>query len=125
MASDLSQMLAQIPPDELTQIPAGEPPAGVEPNFQDPVTIAPTVIIVGSVFFAVAAISVMLRIYSKSRIVRKLGWDDGMLDFRLAIAWLKALLMLIPSNLLTWIRESHGSIHLLPGNANTSFSSQR
>jgi hypothetical protein len=58
--------------------PAMEPPEGVQPNFEDPpnhnelgfATVTPA--------FTVAAIVVLLRVYAKVRIIKRLDLEDCM-----------------------------------------------
>lgn len=56
---------------------AAPPPPGVTPNFEDPVSVAyrvyPTIAL-GS-FLSISFLA--LRIYTKVRIIRKFGLDDG------------------------------------------------
>ncbi|KAI0552665.1 hypothetical protein F4679DRAFT_44635 [Xylaria curta] len=56
--------------------PLWPPPPGVVPNFVDPVSRAP-VIRAGIIsILAIMVVFVLLRIYSRTRLKRSLGWDD-------------------------------------------------
>lgn len=57
--------------------PLQPPPPGQTSNFDDPQTRGPLFIITSSVFLAIMWIILILRIYSKVRIIRKFWWDDG------------------------------------------------
>ena len=60
----------------LTQIPALPPPPGVSPDFANPHSDRPVLIIVGSMFVAIMLLFVSVRIYVKVNIVRKSSPDD-------------------------------------------------
>lgn len=60
----------------LSEIPSLQPPPGVTPNFIDPPTIAPALIVVNGVFLALMLVAVSIRIYCKGILLRSLGWDD-------------------------------------------------
>lgn len=57
-------------------IPAIPPPPGVVSNFNNPKTLAPSLIAVNATFLSLMLIAVSIRIYSRGFIVRALGWDD-------------------------------------------------
>ncbi|CAF9907976.1 MAG: hypothetical protein HETSPECPRED_007954 [Heterodermia speciosa] len=61
---------------DLSQIPAGRPPAGTLPNFIDPVTLKAPVVALNVVFLALATVFVGLRLYTRKFLSRMLGWDD-------------------------------------------------
>lgn len=52
------------------------PPDGVMPNFVDPYTRGPVIIIVGSILVVLMILFVVVRIYVKMCINRKMHWDD-------------------------------------------------
>ncbi|MCJ1380898.1 hypothetical protein MMC17_004007 [Xylographa soralifera] len=58
------------------ELPAAEPPPGVVPNFVNPYTQAPLLIITGSVFVAIMIMFVSARLYAKAFVIRKATWDD-------------------------------------------------
>ncbi|KAL2679109.1 hypothetical protein Neosp_009870 [[Neocosmospora] mangrovei] len=51
------------------------PPKGVTPDFDGSTTLQHSVVIVYSCTFAIATLTLVLRLYSASAIVRKLDWD--------------------------------------------------
>ena len=57
-------------------IPAIPPPPGVVSNFENPETLASSIIGVNVTFLSLMLIVVFIRIYARSFIVRSLGWDD-------------------------------------------------
>lgn len=57
-------------------LPAGIPPPGVKPNFANPYSIAPVIIILSAVFTSLMVIVVGMRLFSKAFVIRKLGADD-------------------------------------------------
>ncbi|KAL9100719.1 MAG: hypothetical protein Q9187_009332, partial [Circinaria calcarea] len=52
------------------------PPPGVTPNFDNPTNIGPPLLGVGAVFVAIMFIFLAIRIYVKTKIVRKSSPDD-------------------------------------------------
>jgi len=52
------------------------PPPGVIPNFVDPETRGPVLLIVGSIFMVIMLVLASMRFYTKIFIVRRLTWDD-------------------------------------------------
>lgn len=60
----------------LANYPAMLPPEGVTPNFVDPYTLGPIFVIVSSVLITIMMIFVVVRIYTRIFINRKLYWDD-------------------------------------------------
>ena len=52
------------------------PPPGVVPDFVHPVSRAHQVIVVTVVFLTLAALMVMLRMYTRWFITRAVGYDD-------------------------------------------------
>ncbi|MCJ1342805.1 hypothetical protein MMC31_000994 [Peltigera leucophlebia] len=67
---------ADVNPAYLENYPALAPPAGIIPNFVDPYTRGPIIIIVGSILIALMMSFVVVRIYIKTCINRKVHWDD-------------------------------------------------
>lgn len=60
----------------LVDLPAGAPPKGVEPNFENPFTLAPLVYSVGSIFVFIMLCFVAARFYCKTFLIRSYTWDD-------------------------------------------------
>ena len=56
--------------------PAGEPPAGIVPDFAHPKSRGPILIIVGGIMVTLMMLALTNRAYTKARIVRKFSWDD-------------------------------------------------
>ena len=65
-------------PLSLADIPAAPPPPGVIPNYVNPYSEGPVLIIVGSIFVAIMLLFVSVRIYTKVKIVGKSSPDDCM-----------------------------------------------
>ncbi|KAL4955941.1 hypothetical protein BDW69DRAFT_182117 [Aspergillus filifer] len=63
---------------DIWHYPAQEPPLGVEPNFVNPPTLAPTVITMEVVFVFLMLCAVAVRVYTRTRIQKSWGWDDLM-----------------------------------------------
>jgi hypothetical protein len=69
--------LGEIPAGvDLTGMPAGEPPAGIEPNFIDPYTRGPAYIAVAVVCMALAFSFVATRLYTRFFVLKNPWWDD-------------------------------------------------
>lgn len=62
--------------DVLSNSPAIQPPAGVESNFSNPENRNPLLLVVTSLLFGIMGIFFLIRVYTKSFIVRKYSWDD-------------------------------------------------
>ncbi|MCJ1254826.1 hypothetical protein MMC24_002642 [Lignoscripta atroalba] len=60
----------------LAGLPAQAPPPGVVPNFIDPYSRGPMLVIVSSILIGLMVLFVAARLYTKLRINRKLKWDD-------------------------------------------------
>ncbi|CAL8574676.1 hypothetical protein XPA_000631 [Xanthoria parietina] len=56
--------------------PALQPPPGVQPNFDNPLTRGPDVVIASSICLALMLSLVVMRFYTKIAIKRRFGWDD-------------------------------------------------
>lgn len=62
--------------DFFANLPALAPPAGVLSNFDNPKTLAPSLVAINVTFITLMLIAVTIRIYSRGFIVHALGWDD-------------------------------------------------
>ena len=62
--------------DFFANLPALVPPPGVLSNFDNPKTLAPSLVAVNVTFIPLMVIAVALRMYSRGFIVHALGWDD-------------------------------------------------
>jgi hypothetical protein len=51
------------------------------PNYENPVTHGPTLLIISVVFLTIATVSFVLRIYVRGFVKKLLGWDDFFLCF--------------------------------------------
>jgi hypothetical protein len=70
-----------IPPGvSLSEIPALQPPPGVRPNFIDPESQAPGMMIANGIITAVMLVFVLLRLYTKAFLTKGLFWEDGEYD---------------------------------------------
>jgi hypothetical protein len=58
-------------------VPLSPPTPPQVSNFVNPATLAPTIIAISTICLAVMIPFVIIRIYSKARIVKALWWDDG------------------------------------------------
>ena len=72
-----AKIIESLSPEELETTPAGQPPAGVQPNFAHPQTLVPTILGTLITLFALTCICFSIRIYTKIFIAKKLKWDDS------------------------------------------------
>ena len=67
-----------LTPEQMAQTPAAPPPPGVKPNFINPETSAPqwtaAILVVTILMLSVLG----ARLYSKVRVIKKVGVDDWM-----------------------------------------------
>ena len=71
-------MTLHLPPGtDLSKIPSGKPPPGVEPNFINPVSRAYELRVACGTITAITVIFVSLRMYGKIFVVRSISWEDG------------------------------------------------
>ena len=63
--------------DPHAQLPAMPPPPGGIPNFDDPEFTVRSLIISSIIFTSLAGVTVIVRVYTRTRIVRAFGSDDG------------------------------------------------
>lgn len=68
--------LAEIPPSIRNNLPALQPPAGVESNFINPEDRGYIQNTVSTVLFSFMVILFANRVYTKLSVIRKVGWDD-------------------------------------------------
>lgn len=52
------------------------PPPGIQPNYDNPPNIGPPLLGVGAVFIAIMLVFLAIRIYVKTKVVRKYSLDD-------------------------------------------------
>lgn len=64
-------------PVEYANLPAGVPPVGVLPNFEDPATRAVEIYVGMGICIGITLVFVLLRLYVKVMITHMWGWDDG------------------------------------------------
>lgn len=63
---------------DMSQVPAGTPPAGVTPNlYGNPPSLQSTIIGFAALFYILTTIAVSLRLYSVARSLQKIAADDG------------------------------------------------
>ena len=60
--------------------PLQPPPPGQSSNFIDPKSRGPAVVAVCCTFISLMWLFFLLRLYSKTWVIRKVGWDDGMVS---------------------------------------------
>ena len=72
----MSAAIAALTPAQLAMTPAGTPPLGVTPNFSNPDTRGPVMIIVGSIMVAFMLMMATLRYYTKICVIGRTTWDD-------------------------------------------------
>jgi hypothetical protein len=72
----MSDALVSMTPEQLAQTPAGIPPPGVIPNFVNPPSDGPVLIIVGTILMAIMLFLAGIRLYFKALVRRKLSADD-------------------------------------------------
>ena len=63
---------------DMSEQPFLPPPRGIVPNYTNPHSIGQSLTITCSIFLVIMIVFVMIRIYTKSRIMRKFTWDDSM-----------------------------------------------
>lgn len=61
---------------DLSKIPLAKPPPGVTSNFVNPPSLATPVIVVNVILLCLMVPVVVLRVYTRARIVRHVDWDD-------------------------------------------------
>ena len=62
---------------QLSQTPTITPPHGVQSNFSNPESRAPTQIITTSIILGFVLVFFFNRVYTKVFLMKKLTWDDG------------------------------------------------
>ncbi|KAH7131840.1 hypothetical protein B0J11DRAFT_599848 [Dendryphion nanum] len=85
---------------DLSKIPVVPPPPGVTSNFENPYSMASTLLVINVVFSAIALICSALRIYTRAVVIRKVDWDDG--------ATILGLVFSITSVVLSQMMTRHG-----------------
>lgn len=60
----------------LGEFPALIPPPGVQPNFVNPFSRGPDVVIASSICLALMLVMVIVRFFTKLYIKHRWGWDD-------------------------------------------------
>lgn len=99
------QAIKQLPLSVLRTLPAGVPPPGVQPNFENPPSLVPVVLSVGTSFLVLAFCCFSIRAWTKLTIVKKFSWDDCESPFVDFISYHEAMLTIThqwraPSDLL-------------------------
>ena len=64
--------------DALLNGPAGTPPAGVQPNFDNPANLNTIIIIIKTIALTLTTLAVLIRIYTRQRLTHSIGYDDCM-----------------------------------------------
>lgn len=76
MSAQLEQLM-NTPREVLAKIPAAKPPPGVTPNFANPDSLVPLIMVVNTTFLAMATLFLALRIYMKTWVQRKWRLEDS------------------------------------------------
>ena len=63
--------------------PAMVPPSGIEPNFVNPENKTRYFVLTVVLTMVVSTSAFLMRVYTKTRLIRKVGWEDCMLCFTL------------------------------------------
>ena len=123
MSDQIAAFLASGNNDVL-QLPALRPPPGVFPNFEDPSSRGPVLIIVNGVLLGLMTVFIAVRIYTKLCLIQKASWDDltvslsvlGVLWLYVNHVWGKSLLspLKFPVRLLKSCRDRTGTIGYTP-----------
>ena len=71
-------MADQMSPVDYANLPAGNPPAGVLPNFEHPQTRDMDLYVGIGLCIGITMVFIILRLYVKLCITQLWGWDDGM-----------------------------------------------
>lgn len=58
--------------------PAGTPPAGVQPNFDDPANLNTIIYITKTIALTLTTLAVLIRVYTRHVLIRSMGHDDCM-----------------------------------------------
>ena len=61
--------------------PAGPPPAGIQPNFDDPANLDTIIYITKTVALTLVTLAVFIRIYTRHVLLRSMGYDDCMFSY--------------------------------------------
>ncbi|KAI1141758.1 hypothetical protein F5Y05DRAFT_373671 [Hypoxylon sp. FL0543] len=68
---------------DMSQIPALQPPAGVLPNFEDPFTFYPWILAIGVITMILMTLAVSIQIYTKAVIMKAMKHEDYLAIFAL------------------------------------------
>lgn len=97
-----------LSPEQLQKLlngPAGTPPVGMIPNFDDPPNLDTYVILTISACMTFATVAVLLRMYTKVFITRSLENED----YVIVLAWLLQIRYTVPS---TTVAKFGGGTHI-------------
>ncbi|KAG4432496.1 hypothetical protein IFR05_012036, partial [Cadophora sp. M221] len=72
---------------DYSHVPAFDPPQGITANFINPPTIECSVLEVSLPLSVISTTFVAVRIYTRLKIVKSLGWDDLLLGIGLVLSW--------------------------------------
>lgn len=75
-ANPFGEIISSLPKELLDTLPAMNPPPGKVPNFVDPYSKGPVLVIVSTVTLVLGLFFFAIRIYTKVYLVRKAAWDD-------------------------------------------------
>ncbi|KAF6239921.1 hypothetical protein HO173_001529 [Letharia columbiana] len=77
--------------------PAGTPPAGVVPNFQDPPNLNAFLILTLTLVLTFGSLAVLMRMYTKLFIIRSVAYED----YAVMLGWLIQIAETVPSAITT------------------------
>ena len=75
----MSRPAAQISSQQLEELlngPAGSPPPGITPNFEDPANLNKAVILTLTLCLTFATLAMLMRIYTKLFLIRSWDYED-------------------------------------------------
>ena len=73
----------QVELQELLNGPAGTPPAGTQPNFENPPNLYTIIYISKALILIFTTLAVFIRIYTRHFLLRSMGYDDCKLRLNL------------------------------------------
>ena len=78
-ASSTSEQQREI--EALLNGPAGAPPAGIQPKFDDPASLDTIIYITKTIALTLVTLAVFIRIYTRHVLLRSMGYDDCMFSY--------------------------------------------
>ena len=85
LLKDYSSIASRMATTQQMQVlldgPAMVPPSGIEPNFANPENETRYFVLTVVLTIAVSTFAFLMRVYTKTCLIRKVGWEDCMLRF--------------------------------------------